>query len=179
MATQEAGTARTQVEDEGFASQVQQQVQVKAQDLKGQVSQNVRRQLNDRSTDVGEQIRSLGAALRRAGDQLAGEGKTMPADAARRTADGVERLGGYLREGNTDAFLNDAERFGRKRPWLNGGIGMALGFAASRFLKASSDRRYSTVQSARSDLAAPPPRSGTELGTGPLGAPPVHGGLPK
>jgi hypothetical protein len=91
----------------------------------------------------------------------------------------VERLGGYLREGNTDAFLNDAERFGRKRPWLSGGIGMALGFAASRFLQASSDRRYSTVQSARSDLDAPPPRSGTALGTELLGAPPVHGELPR
>jgi hypothetical protein len=179
MTTQEAGTVRTQVEDEGFASQAQEQMQEKAQDLKEQASQRVRMQLNDRSTDVGEQIVSLGTALRRAAEQLQGEGKTTPADAARRAAEGVERLGRYLREGNADAFLNDAERLGQKRPWLSGGIGMALGFAASRFLKASSDRRYNTVRPARTDLHAPSTPSRTALGTGSLGAPSVQGGLPE
>jgi hypothetical protein len=183
MATQEAGTARTQSpEEEGLVSQVQQQVQEKAHDLKGQASQNVRRQVNDRSTEIGEQIQSLGAALRRSADQLAEEGKTTPADVARRAAEGVERLGGYLREGNANAFLDDLERFGRKRPWLSGGLGMALGFAASRFLKASSDRRYSTAQSARRALDTPVTRSGAALET-PRGArptlPPVQGGLPE
>jgi hypothetical protein len=188
MATQEAGTARTQgPEDEGLASQVQQQMQDKAHDLKGQASRNMRSQLDDRSTDIGEQVHSLGAALRRAAEQLAADGKTMPADAARRAADGVERLGGYLRDGNADVFLHDVEQFGRKRPWVSGGVGMALGFAASRFLKASSGRRYNTVQAARSDLGAPPTRSGAaletgSLGAGPLGAPPtlppVQSGLP-
>jgi ElaB/YqjD/DUF883 family membrane-anchored ribosome-binding protein len=183
MATQEAGTTRTQgLEDEGLASQVQQQVQEKAHDLKGQASRSVRSQLDDRSTEIGEQVHSLGTALRRAGEQLADDGKTMPADAARRAADGVERLGRYLRDGNADVFLNDLEQFGRKRPWISGGVGMAVGFAASRFLKASSDRRYNTVQSARSDLDAPLTRSGAALETGPLGAsatlPPVQGGRP-
>jgi paraquat-inducible protein B len=82
MATQEADTARAQaLEDDGVVSQVQHQVQEKAHDLKGQASQNVRRQLNDRSTEVGEQIHSLGAALRRAAEQLAEDGKTTPAEA--------------------------------------------------------------------------------------------------
>jgi hypothetical protein len=183
MATQEASRARAQVlEDEGLASRAQQQVQEKAHDLKGQASRNVRSQLDERSTDFGEQVHSLGVALRRAGEQLADDGKTMPADAARRAADGVERLGRYLRDGDADVFLNDLEQFGRKRPWISGGIGMALGFAASRFLKASSDRRYNRAQSARSDLDAPLTRSGAALETGPLGAPPtpppVQSGLP-
>jgi ElaB/YqjD/DUF883 family membrane-anchored ribosome-binding protein len=183
MATQEAGTARTQGPgDEGLASQVQQQVQEKAHDLKGQASRNLRPQRDDRSTEIGEQVHSLGDALRRAGEQLAEEGKAMPAGAARRAADGVERLGRYLRDGNGDVFLNDLEKYGRKRPWISGGVGMAVGIAASRFLKASSDRRYNTVQSARSDLDAPLTRSGAALETGPLGAsatlPPVQGGRP-
>jgi hypothetical protein len=59
MATQEAGTARTQgLEDEGLASQVQQQVQDTAHDLKGQASRNVRSQLDERSTEFGEQVHS-------------------------------------------------------------------------------------------------------------------------
>jgi hypothetical protein len=188
MATQEAGTARTQsTEDEGLASQVQQQMQEKAHDLKGEASRKVRSQLDDRSTDIGEQVHSLGAALRRAAEQLAVDGKTMPADAARRAADGVERLGRYLRDGNADVFLDDVEQFGRKRPWISGGVGVALGFAASRFLKASSDRRYNTVKAGRSDLDPPLRQSGAalaagQLGRGPLGAPatlpPVQSGRP-
>lgn len=183
MATQEADHARTQnSEDEGLVSQVQQQVQEKAHDLKGQASHNVQRQLNDRSTEIGEQIQSLGAALRRSAEQLAEDGKTTPADAARRAADGVERLGGYLRTGTAEAFLDDLERFGRSRPWLSGGLGMAFGFAASRFLKASSDRRYSTAQSPRRDLN-PVTRSGAAPGTAALGArptlPPAQSGLPE
>jgi hypothetical protein len=183
MATQEADTARAQaLEDDGVVSQVQHQVQEKAHDLKGQASQNVRRQLNDRSTEVGEQIHSLGAALRRAAEQLAEDGKTTPAEAARRAAVGVERVGGYLRNGNADDFLTDVERFGRTRPWLTGGLGLAFGFAASRFLKASSGRRYSTTEWARRDLDAPLSRSGAALETGPLRAPstpPLPGGLPE
>jgi hypothetical protein len=34
------------------------------------------------------------------------------------------------------------EDFARRRPWLVAGIGFAVGLAASRFLKASSERRY-------------------------------------
>jgi hypothetical protein len=183
MATQEARTAQTQGPgDEGLASQVQQQMQDKAHDLKGQASRNLRSQLDDRSTDIGEQVHSLGAALRRAAEQLADDGKTMPADATRRAADGVERLGRYLRDGNADVFLKDAEQFGRQRPWISGGVGMALGFAASRFLKASSGRRYNTVQAARTNLDAPLTRSGAALETSPLGRgplPPVQSGLPS
>lgn len=184
MATQEADHARAQsLEDEGLVSQVQQQVQEKAHDLKGQTSQTVRRQVNDRSTEIGEQIHSLGAALRRSADQLAEDGKTTPADAARRAAGGVERLGAYLREGNADGFLEDLEQFGRKRPWLSGGLGMAFGVAASRFLKASSDRRYRAAQLPRRDLANPVVRPGAALGTAPSGAqstpPPRQGGLPQ
>jgi ElaB/YqjD/DUF883 family membrane-anchored ribosome-binding protein len=184
MATRETPSPGVQApRGEGLTEQVQEQVQEKAHDLTGQASQGLRRQLDSRSTDVGEQIQSLASALRRAAEQLADDEKTLPADAARRAADGVERLGGYLRNGSSDAFLNDVEQFGRKRPWLAGGIGVAVGFAASRFLKASSDRRYGRAQSSRADLDTPltPERAGH--GTGPLGAPPVlppvEGGLPR
>jgi hypothetical protein len=34
------------------------------------------------------------------------------------------------------------ESFVRRRPWLAAGTGMFVGFLASRFLKASGDRRY-------------------------------------
>jgi hypothetical protein len=39
-------------------------------------------------------------------------------------------------------MLNDLERFARQQPWLATSGGLVLGFFASRFLKASSARRY-------------------------------------
>ena len=39
-------------------------------------------------------------------------------------------------------MLRDVEDFARRRPWIVAGIGLAAGLAASRFLKASSERRY-------------------------------------
>jgi hypothetical protein len=171
MATQEVRSRDTQAEGEGLATQVQQQVQDKAQDLKGQASEKLREQLDARSTEAGDQFTSLASALRGAAQELESGGKGTPANVARQAANQVERLGGYLRDGNADAFLNDVERFARRRPWAAGGIGAVFGLVASRFLKASSGQRYTAAQSARRDVDAPLSRAG---GTRP--ALPVAGG---
>ena len=39
-------------------------------------------------------------------------------------------------------MLTDLERFARRRPWVTAGAGVLAGFVASRFVKASADRRY-------------------------------------
>jgi hypothetical protein len=54
----------------------------------------------------------------------------------------VERFGGYLERASGEELLRDAEDFARRRPWMVAGIGLVAGLAASRFLKASSERRY-------------------------------------
>jgi ElaB/YqjD/DUF883 family membrane-anchored ribosome-binding protein len=181
MATQEARSRGvSDAEGEGLATQVQQQVQDKAQDLKGQASETIRKQLDTRSTDAGAQLDSFASALRRAAQELESDGKRAPANVARHAAGQVDRLGRYLREGTADAFLNDVEQFARRRPWAAGGLGAALGLASSRFLKASSGRRYSAAQSSRGDLDAPLTRSSAAGGTRPVSAPPAlppaHGG---
>lgn len=160
MATHEVGRAAGSADAEGLASQVQQQVQQTAQDLKGQASEAMRKQLDTRSTDAGDQVGSFASALRRAAEELESDGKRVPADVARQAAGKVDRLGKYLRDGHADAFLNDLEQFARRRPWAAAGIGAALGLSASRFLKASSGRRYSASQSTRRDLDAPISRDG-------------------
>lgn len=173
MTTHDVGHAAGSAEAEGLATQVQQQVQQTAQDLKGQAAETVRRQLDTRSTDAGDQVGSIASALRRAAEELERDGKRVPADVTRQAAGRVDRLGTYLHEGNADAFLNDVEAFARRRPWVAGGIGAVVGFAASRFLKASSGRRYGTSQPSRRDLDAPISRDGAVRGTGPVGAPPA------
>jgi ElaB/YqjD/DUF883 family membrane-anchored ribosome-binding protein len=174
MTTQEVRSHATRADGEGLATQVQHQIQDKAEDLKGQASEKLREQLDARSTKAGDQFTSLAAALRSAAQELESGGKGTPADVARQAANQVERLGGYLRDGNADAFLNDVEGFARRRPWAAGGIGAVFGLVASRFLKASSGQRYTAAQSARRDFDAPPSRA-----AGARPALPVAGGSPN
>jgi hypothetical protein len=58
-------------------------------------------------------------------------------------------MGSYLTESNADRLLSDVEDFGRRQPMAVVGIGVAVGFAASRFLKASSRKRYEGYQADR------------------------------
>jgi hypothetical protein len=52
-------------------------------------------------------------------------------------------------------MLRDLESFGRRKPWGMIGLGMGVGIAASRVLKASSSRRFEPQQSAMIMPAAP------------------------
>ena len=81
-------------------------------------------------------------ALRKTGEQLRNEGNEQPAKVADAVAERIERLGNYLQQADSDRLLNDVESFGRRRPWVLAAGGAVLGFVASRFLKASSSRRY-------------------------------------
>jgi hypothetical protein len=66
-------------------------------------------------------------------------------------ADQVERLGRYLEEKRGDEILQDVENLARRRPWVIAGFGLLAGFAASRFVKASSEQRYGNRQRSMSD----------------------------
>ena len=124
------------------AQQVQQQVQEKTQQVRGQASGRLREEIDTRSTQAGEQVTSTADAMRRVGEQLRGEGNEAPARLADQAAERAQRLGGYLTEANADRILSDVENFARRQPWLVGIGGVVLGFLASRFVKASSSRRY-------------------------------------
>jgi ElaB/YqjD/DUF883 family membrane-anchored ribosome-binding protein len=123
-------------------SSAQEQVQDKAQDMQQQASDRLRQQVDTRSTQVGEQTTALAGALRRAGEQLEQNGNGQPARLVRQASQQLERVGGYLRDSNADRILGGVEDFARSRPWVAGGIGALAGFVGSRFLKASSGRRY-------------------------------------
>lgn len=136
------------------AQDVASQAQEKAQEAATQAKTKLREQLDQRSTQTAEQVNQQAADLRAVGQSLREQGKEGPADAADKLARYVEKVGTYLHDKDSDALLADLEDFGRRQPWAVGAGAMALGFAASRFLKASSTRRYasrypSVQQSAR------------------------------
>jgi ElaB/YqjD/DUF883 family membrane-anchored ribosome-binding protein len=123
---------------EGAKEQVQEQAQQAQQSARSRV----REQVDQRSTQAGEQLRSSAQALRETSERLREQGQDGPARAAQRLAHHAERVGGYLKESDADRLLGDAEDFGRRRPLAVAGIGLFVGFAASRLLKASSRERY-------------------------------------
>jgi hypothetical protein len=120
-----------------------------------QAKGKLREQIDQRSHQAAEQVNQQASDLRAVSDSLREQGKDGPANAAGKLAEYAEKFGGYLHDRDADALLADAEDLGRRRPWAVAAGGLALGFAASRFLKASSSRRYSD----RLALADGQPRS--------------------
>jgi hypothetical protein len=150
-----------------------QQVQEKAQDAAGQAREKaqegaeraregLRGQLDQRSTQAGQQVGTHAEDIRSVAQQLREQGKEGPAKLAEQAADRTQRLGGWLEESDGDQLLHDAEDFARRNPWAIALGGLALGFAASRMLRASSSDRYQATN-------LPPRRSTSQAG---LPAPP-------
>jgi ElaB/YqjD/DUF883 family membrane-anchored ribosome-binding protein len=133
---------------QGKAQEVVQQVQEKAGEIGGQAVEQVRSQVDSRSTEAAAHALTISEAARSASEELRSRGEDLPARIIDEAATRVEQLGTYLRDSSADRILRDAEEFGRKQPWAVIGGGLILGFAASRFLKASSSRRYASQRPA-------------------------------
>jgi hypothetical protein len=108
----------------------------------GQARGRLSEQVDQRSTQAGDQVQSAAQDVRSVAEQLRNQGKETPARVAEQVADRAESFGTYLRDADGERLLGDVEAFARRQPWLVAASGLALGFVASRFLKASSSRRY-------------------------------------
>jgi hypothetical protein len=156
--TPQAGTGAT-----GQAEAAKQEAQAKAAEVKDRAQETARgaaanargravEQIDQRSTEAGRRVSDAAGDVRSVGEELRRQGKDGPAKIADQAAERAERVGGYLQDSDADRILRDVEDFGRQRPWAVVAGGLVLGFAASRFLKASSERRY---RSTRDDSAIP------------------------
>jgi hypothetical protein len=133
------GSTTEQVKD-----QVREKAQVPQDQAKGALGQargRLREQVDQRSTKAGNQVHSTAQDMRNVAEQLRNQGKDTPARVAEQVADRAESFGSYLRDADGERLLRDVEDFTRRQPWLVAAGGLALGFATSRFLKASSSRR--------------------------------------
>lgn len=124
------------------AQGAKEQVQEKAQQAAEQARNRLQDQVDQRSTQVGEQVSSSAQALRSTAEKLRDDGQDGPAKAAEQLAGHAEKVGSYLSDSDADRILHDVEDFARRQPLAVVGIGLFAGFAASRFLKASSSSRY-------------------------------------
>ena len=141
------------------AQEVAGQAKEKAQEATDQAKGRVREQVDQRSTEAGKQVSTTAGDLRSVSEELRKQGKDTPAKFAEQAADRTERVGSYLTESDADRILGDVEDFARRQPWAVVAGGLALGFAASRLLKASSSQRYEQRANGNS-VTAPASSSG-------------------
>ena len=146
MTDPSAGSTTDQVKQQ--AREGAQAVQAKAGSAFGQVRGRLREQIDQRSTNAGEQVHSTANDVRGVAEELRRQGKETPARLAEQVADRVDSLGSYLRNSDGERMLGDVERYARKQPWAVAAGAVALGFVASRFLKAFSGRRYESSSTA-------------------------------
>jgi hypothetical protein len=135
-------TASTTDRASDKAQELKGQASEKAQEAAGQAKGQLRGQVDQRSTEAGQRVNTTAGDLRSVAESLRSEGKDQPARFAEQAAERVERVGGYLERSDADRILADVEEYARRQPWVVGLGAAAIGFAAARFLKASSDQRY-------------------------------------
>lgn len=90
---------------------------------------------------AADQIGGVSAALARVADDLAADEKTAPvAGYARSIAENTRRASDALHGSSVEDLIEMAQRFGRQQPVAFLGIAALAGFAAGRFMVASSTR---------------------------------------
>jgi hypothetical protein len=149
--TVQGGEAST---TERVKEQVAEQAEV-AQERAGQAAQQARGRLRDqvdqRSTQAGERLAGSAADARSVAEELRLKGKDTPARLVEQAAGQADRAAAYLQQASGDRILGDVEDFARSKPWAVAAGGLVVGFAASRFLKASSSRRYQQARAGYPD----------------------------
>ena len=142
MNESQTGTSQARDQMSDAAGQVQEKVRETAQEAKAKAGDSMRQQVDTRSTQAGQQARSIADAIRQSSEQLRSQQKGGAAKVLDGSAERTERLGTYLEQSSADDILRDVENFARRQPWLVAAGAFMAGLAASRFMKASSSRRY-------------------------------------
>ena len=122
---------------------MQTDVRETAQNAVNQGKSFVTKQIDDRTTQIGQQVGAVGGEIRKTADQLRASGPVgFAADYVDQAAEFVEGIGRYLEDADSDRLMADLENLARQQPYVVAAAALALGFAASRFLRTSSARRY-------------------------------------
>ena len=105
---------------EELVSAAQQQITSRANELGGDAMFQIREQLDQRSTQAGEQLQSIGRTLQSGVNQLRSEGKDVPARVVEEVARRADDIGDYLQSAEADRILGDIEEFARQASLAHG-----------------------------------------------------------
>jgi len=126
-------------------------------EMSDQALGKARDQVDERTTQAGEQMRSVADAARQVGEKLRNEpGKEQPARLVEGMAERVDRLGSYLEESDANSLLDELDRLGRRSPATVMAGGVVVGVLVARFLKASSGNRSREADGRRMTPSTPP-----------------------
>ena len=161
----EGGSTTEQVKEQ--VREQAQAAQERARGAAGQTRSRLRDQVDQRSTRAGERLAGTAADVRGVAEELRRQGKDTPARLAEQAAGQTDRVADYLKGASGERLLRDVEDLARRQPWAVAAGGLVLGFAASRFLKASSSRRYQAAQTSYPTYEEAPPEGGRHLAAEP------------
>ena len=126
--------------------ELKEKAQEKGQEVKGQAGQRVREQVDERSRQAAEQVRTLAQTLRRNASELRTQGQQSQAAAIDQLAIRAEQLAGYLSDADPDKLLDDAKSLGskvkelaKKQPLVIAAFGLLAGAAGSRLIGAAQN----------------------------------------
>lgn len=155
------------------AQELKQTVRERSSELTTKARTWINDEADQRSTALGSQARTIADAMRDTSNRLRSEGQEQPARLTEITAERIEQVGSYLTDADGNRLMNDVTEMARRQPWLFAAGGALLGFAASRFMKASGGgfRSTSSGEAYRpyeptTGTTAPTPTAGTRAAGG-------------
>lgn len=116
------------------AAQAKQHAQVAAEQAKDKAAA----QVDEKSTQVGQQIGSQGDALQGVAGELRSQGKDAPAKVAEQAAEKVKQAGDFLEQTDGEQLIAKVQEIAQDNPAAAAAAGAAAGFVAGRVIKASS-----------------------------------------
>jgi ElaB/YqjD/DUF883 family membrane-anchored ribosome-binding protein len=134
------------------AREVAGQAKQHAQAAAGQAKDKATAQVDERSTQVGEQLGAHAESLDGVAEELRRQGKDGPAKVAEQAGQRVKDVGEYLQQTDGESLVQAAQDLARENPAAAAAVGAAAGFAAGRLLKASK----ADGSTEEDDPAAPP-----------------------
>jgi ElaB/YqjD/DUF883 family membrane-anchored ribosome-binding protein len=152
--------AQTAGSDSSVVDRAEEKIQQGAEQARNAAGGVLAGKIDERSTQLGQQLREVAQALRQSGENPHSESDGAPVRVVNGVSKRMERVGSYLEESSSDRLMHDAEHFGRRNPWVVIGGGIVLGLLGARFLKASSSRRFEeyrrTYELSRAPRQLPP-----------------------
>jgi hypothetical protein len=116
----------------------------KVQEVKKRARGIVIEQIDRRTTEAGKTLQTHVDNLHSMGSSLRGQGLDSTAKAVDYAADRIGDVSTYLTRTDGDRIIHDLETLARDHAAVTGAVGLLLGLAAARLLKASASNRYRT-----------------------------------
>jgi hypothetical protein len=129
------------------AEEAKEAAKEKGQEVRTQASDRLRQEVDQRSTQAGEQVQTFAQTMRRTASELRAQGQRGQSSLLDQVATRAEQLGGYLTQADADQLLEQVKTSGtraldfvRQQPLVVAVGGLGLGVLASRVLRGSGQR---------------------------------------